>query len=266
MRPQKKAQHHKHEEPHFGHAPSTPAIAIRQVAADYGHGPVIEDITFDIMTGETFGLIGLNGTGKTTLIKIILGLMEAAKGNIEVFGHQTLDPESKKKIAYLPEKFEPPPFLSGMEFVRFSLDLYSRSFSEEAVLQAADRVSLQRSSLARRVVTYSKGMRQKTGLIGTWLTECPLLILDEPMSGLDPLARVLVKDEIIACKKRGMTVFLSSHILADMDEICDRIAIIHDGGLKFVGTPSELKTKTKQEYLERAFLKTIEGSKRIYES
>jgi ABC-2 type transport system ATP-binding protein len=247
-------------------APSAAAIGIRDVTADYGHGPVIENISFDILTGETFGLIGLNGTGKTTLIKIILGLMEASKGFIEVFGRRTLDPESKEKIAYLPEKFEPPPFLSGMEFVRFSLDLYRRPFSEEAVLQAADRVSLQRPSLRRRVNTYSKGMRQKTGLIGTWLTDCPLLILDEPMSGLDPLARVLVKDEIIACKKRGMTVFLSSHILADMDEICDRIAIIHDGALKFVGTPAEIKSRTKQEYLERAFLKTIEGSKRIYES
>jgi ABC-2 type transport system ATP-binding protein len=247
-------------------AQAVPAIGIHHVAADYGHGAVIEDITFDIMTGETFGLIGLNGVGKTTLIKIILGLMEASKGSIEVFGKKTLDPESKEKIAYLPEKFEPPPFLSGLEFVKFSLDLYRRPFSEAAVMEAADRVSLQRPSLKRRVNTYSKGMRQKTGLIGTWLTQCPLLILDEPMSGLDPLARVLVKDEIIACRNRGMTVFLSSHILADMDEICDRIAIIHDGALKFVGTPAGLKSKTKQEYLERAFLKTIEGSKRIYES
>ena len=246
--------------------PALPAISIRNVAADYGHGPVIENITFDIMTGETFGLIGLNGTGKTTLIKIILGLMEASKGHIEVFGKKTLDPSTKEKIAYLPEKFEPPPFLSGLEFVRFSLDLYKRPFSEDAVMRAADRVSLQRKSLKRRVNTYSKGMRQKTGLIGTWLTECPLLILDEPMSGLDPLARVLVKDEIIACRNRGMTVFLSSHILADMDEICDHIAVIHDGALKFVGTPAELKSRAKQDLLERAFLKTIEGSKRVYES
>jgi ABC-2 type transport system ATP-binding protein len=109
-------------------------------------------------------------------------------------------------------------------------------------------------------------MRQKTGLMGPWLTQCPLLILDEPMSGLDPRARALVKDEIVACKKRGMTVFLSSHILADMDEICDRVAVLHDGEIRFVGTPGELKERTQQEYLERAFLKTIEGSKRIYDS
>lgn len=242
------------------------AIRISGVTADYGHGPVIEDISFDVPSGQTFGLIGLNGVGKTTLIKIILGLMESSKGSVELFGRKTLDAESKAKIAYLPEKFEPPPFLSGLEFVKFSLDLYKRPFSEAAVMQAADRVSLTRTALKRRVNTYSKGMRQKTGLMGTWLTGCPLLILDEPMSGLDPLARVLVKDEIAACRKAGMTVFLSSHILSDMDEICDRIAVIHDGRLKFTGTPAELKQNAKQEYLERAFLKVIEGSKRVYES
>jgi ABC-2 type transport system ATP-binding protein len=242
------------------------AIKIDGVAANYGFGNVIENITFDVKAGETFGLIGLNGVGKTTLIKIILGLMEASHGAVELFGKKSLDPESKAKIAYLPEKFEPPFFLSGLEFIRFSLDLYKRPFNKQDVLAAADRISLSRDALGRRVNTYSKGMRQKTGLMGTWLTECPLLVLDEPMSGLDPRARALVKDEIMACRSQGMTVFLSSHILADMDEICDRVGVIHDAELKFLGTPSELKEKTKKNNLERAFLKIIEGSKRIYES
>lgn len=238
------------------------AMEISDIAADYGQGRVIEHISFDIKRGETFGLIGLNGAGKTTLIKILLGLMEASAGAVKIFGKTAPDPESKENIVYLPEKFEPPPFLTGMEFVRFSLDLYKKTFKKNDVLQAADRIALSRAALARRVNTYSKGMRQKTGLMGTWLTDCPLLILDEPMSGLDPLARVLVKDELIACKKRGMTVFLSSHILADMDEICDRVAVMHDGQIRFVGTPQQLKEQTKQDYLERAFLKIIDGSKK----
>lgn len=245
---------------------AVPAIRIDGVTADYGHGAVIENISFDIRQGETFGLMGLNGVGKTTLIKIILGLMESSAGRVEIFGKETLDPAAKAKIAYLPEKFEPPPFLSGLEFIKFSLDLYKRPYDVQAVLEAADRVALIRDALSRRVNTYSKGMRQKTGLMGTWLTECPLLILDEPMSGLDPRARVLVKDEIIACRNRGMTVFLSSHILADMDEICDRVGVLHDGKMYFVGTPADLRKTTGQEYLERAFLKSIEGSKRVYES
>lgn len=241
------------------------AITIRGVSAGYGRGNVIENISFDVKRGETFGLIGLNGVGKTTLIKIILGLMEASQGSISLFGRETLE-ESKAMIAYLPEKFEPPFFLSGMEFLEFSLALYKRTFTEQTVLEAADRVSLSREALRCRMNTYSKGMRQKIGLMGTWLTGCPLLILDEPMSGLDPRARVLVKDEIVACRNRGMTVFLSTHILSDMDELCDRIGVIHDSSLRFLGTPAELREKAGKESLERAFLKIIEGSTRVYES
>ena len=244
---------------------AAPAIAVRNVAADYGQGRVLDKVSFDLKAGETFGLMGLNGAGKTTLIKIILGLLEAEEGDVEVFGKKTLEPETKKKIAYLPEKFEPPVFLSGLEFVDFSLRLYDRPYNEAAVLEAADRVALSRDALKRRVNTYSKGMRQKTGLMGTWLTDCPLLILDEPMSGLDPRARVLVKDEIIACRNRGMTIFLSSHILSDMDEICDTVAVLHDGTIRFTGTPAALKQQTGQEYLERAFLTSIADSKKVYE-
>ena len=237
------------------------ALGINDVSAGYGQGAVIEGISFDVREGETFGLMGLNGAGKTTLIKIILGLMPALAGKVDIFGGPTTDKEAKEKIAYLPEKFEPPAFLSGLEFISFSLSLYGRSLGGEAVMQAADRLALSRAALVRRVGTYSKGMRQKTGLLGTILTGCPLLILDEPMSGLDPQARAMVKDELAACRARGMTVFLSSHILADMDEICDRVAIIHGRRLPFLGTPAELKKETGQEYLERAFLKMIDEKK-----
>lgn len=242
------------------------AIHVDGVSAGYGAEKVIENIAFDVQPGETFGLIGLNGVGKTTLIKIILGLMDPSQGSVTLFGKSAHDPDSKNKIAYLPEKFEPPFFLSGLEFIKFSLDLYRRPFHEKDVMEAADRVALSRAALRRRVNTYSKGMRQKTGLMGTWLTGCPLLILDEPMSGLDPRARALVKDEIAACRQRGITVFLSSHILADMDEICDRVGVIHDASLKFLGTPAELKAKAQKDNLERAFLQIIGNSKRIYES
>jgi len=245
---------------------SKTAIEVQNVAADYGLGNVIEGINFTVNQGETFGLVGLNGVGKTTLIKIILGLMDASKGSVKVFGKSINEAESKSKVAYLPEKFEPPAFLSGFEFIKFSLDLYNKIFKKEAVMEAADRISLSRNALGRRVNTYSKGMRQKTGLMGTWLTQCPLLILDEPMSGLDPRARVLVKDEILECRKKGMTVFLSSHILAAMDENCDKIGVIHDGELRFVGTPAEMKKLGGKDNLERAFLKIIENSKRVYDS
>lgn len=235
------------------------AIRIDNVRAAYGSAQILSDIALDVERGETFGLIGLNGAGKTTLIKIMLGLLQPVSGTVDIFGQAA--GRNRGSLAYLPEKFEPPAFLSGLEFIRFSLDLYGRAFDLESVLQAADRVGLDRAALSRRVNTYSKGMRQKTGLMATWLTDCPLLILDEPMSGLDPRARAQVKDEIIACRKRGVTVFLSSHILADMDEICDRVAVVDQGRLLFIGTPADLKTQTGQAYLERAFLQTIDGQK-----
>lgn len=242
------------------------AIAVEDISAGYGERMVIEDVSFSVNKGEIFGLIGLNGVGKTTLIKTILGLMEPAQGAISLFGNDNEAPEGKSVLAYLPEKFEPPFFLSGLEFIKFSLELYGRSATEAEVQKAADRVALSREALQRRVNTYSKGMRQKIGLMGTWMTGCPLLILDEPMSGLDPRARVLVKDEIAACRKLGMTVFLSTHILSDLDELCDRIGVIHDKTLQFLGTPTELKEKTKCSSLERAFLKIIDGSTRMYDS
>ncbi len=232
-------------------------LLVEKLSANYGANNIIEDIDFYVQPNESFGVMGLNGVGKTTLIKILLGLMPPSSGEAKIFGKKILNKEAKKKIAYLPEKFEPPAFLTGMEFIKFSLSLYGTKFNEDEVLLAADRLALDRDALFKKVNTYSKGMKQKTGLLGTLLTKCPLLILDEPMSGLDPKARVCVKDEIIKCKKQKMTIFLSSHILADMEEICDRVAIIDSKKLQFLGTPQKLKEKTEENYLERAFLKKI---------
>ena len=232
-------------------------LRVSNLAADYGNGNVIENITFHVDSNESFGVMGLNGVGKTTLIKILLGLMPASAGEAKIFGEQSLDIDAKKKLAYLPERFEPPSFLTGMEFIKFSLSLYGTEFNEEEVLEASDRIALNRDALYRKVNTYSKGMKQKAGLLGTMLTKCPLLILDEPMSGLDPKARACVKDEIIKCKKQGMTIFLSSHILADMEEICNRVAVINDKALQFLGSPQTLKNEMDEVYLERAFLKKI---------
>ena len=212
----------------------------------------------EVRSGETFGLMGLNGAGKTTMIKCILGLREQDSGDISIFGDPKNSQISKSKFSYLPEKFEPPWFLKGMEFVQFCMKLYGRSLSEKEILEAAESLALDTDALNRQVHTYSKGMRQKLGIMGTLLTGCSLFILDEPMSGLDPQARALVKKMINNVKHQDRTIFLSSHILADMDEICDRVAVLHDSGIQFIGTPSELKASTKAKNLEQAFLEYIE--------
>lgn len=239
------------------------ALSIRDVRVSYGKTEVLKGISFDIAAGETFGLIGLNGAGKTTLIKSILGLRDVQSGGISIFGHDCTENESRKHYAYLPERFDPPWFLNGVEFIKFSQSLYKTPFNDARARDSARKLHLDPSALDRRVQTYSKGMRQKLGLMGSILTDCGLFILDEPMSGLDPRARAAVKDMLLETKAAGKTIFLSSHILADMDEICDRVAVLHEGVIRYIGTPAGLRDQTGVDNLERAFLKCIDGPSSI---
>ena len=237
------------------------ALSIRNVNVSYDKTRVLHGLSLDIAEGETFGLMGLNGAGKTTLIKSILGLREVESGSIQVFGQERLTEEGRRQYAYLPERFDPPWFLKGMEFLAFSAKLYRQTLNDAQARAEAVRLGLDPAALERRVQTYSKGMRQKLGLMGTVLTGCGLFILDEPMSGLDPRARAAVKDMLLETKKQGKTIFLSSHILADMDEICDRVAVLHEGRLLYSGTPGGLRDKMEADNLERAFLKCIDQPK-----
>tara|TARA_B100002003_G_C14082345_1_gene520651 strand:- start:156 stop:902 length:747 start_codon:yes stop_codon:yes gene_type:complete len=234
------------------------ALSVRNLSAGYSKNEmVIEDIELFLKKGEFFGLIGLNGVGKTTLIKTILSLRNKNKGEIKIFGNDSNSLEAKKRISYLPERFEPSWFLTGEEYIKFSLSLYEQPYNKDYVLEQVDKLALDRKALKRKVQTYSKGMRQKLGILGTVLTNCDLLILDEPMSGLDPSARTLVKDMLLNYKSNGHSVLLCSHILADLDELCDSVAILNDKKIQFSGSPASLKKKTNDEYLERAFLSFV---------
>ncbi len=237
---------------------TTAALEISNIHIAYGRRQVIHDLGLHVARGETFGLIGLNGAGKTTLIKTVLGMREPAAGTVNIMGQDRHNRESKKQVAYLPERFEPPWFLRGMEFIEFSMKLYGVPFDREAARSHAGRLALDPAVLDNKVQSYSKGMRQKLGIMGTLLTGCPLLILDEPMSGLDPRARSKVKDLLVEARAAGRTVFLSSHILADMNEICDRVSVLHGGELVFTGTPEALRQEGGADSLERAFLHVIE--------
>lgn len=233
-------------------------ISVKDLSAGYDDkAPVFDGLTFDIYENEVFGLIGLNGIGKTTLIKTILGLREPFAGEVIVDGGK----KRKSSISYLPERFDPPWFLSGYEFIKFSLSLYKKTISYEEVVDIAKKVSLNPDFLQKKVQSYSKGMRQKLGLLATVLTKCPLLILDEPMSGLDPKARFEVKSIITEAKKEGRSVFMSSHILSDMAELCDRVAVFHGGKFVFVGTPEEMNKAGNGKNMEEAFLNLIKEEK-----
>ncbi len=235
------------------------ALSLKSLCISYDDKKVIDDVSLDVKQGEIFGLIGLNGAGKTTTIKAILGLRDEDNGQIQILGEDKLSAESRKSLAYLPEKFDPPWFLTGMEFLKFSMSLYKKPFDPDVMLDVARNLALDTDTLKRRMSTYSKGMKQKLGLMGTLLTGGRLFILDEPMSGLDPMARSLVKNMIQNMRGKHNTIFLSSHILADMEEICDRVAVLHKGKIRFVGAPNELKETTHTDNLERAFLDYIEN-------
>ncbi len=236
-------------------------LDVKDVAISYGKKQIMHNVSLSVLGNETYGFMGLNGAGKTSLIKAVLGLRQQQSGEIKIFGRDRSDAESKKSIAYLPEKFEPPWFLTGVEFIKFSTGLYGVPYDEAEVFAECEHLALDPAVLKNKTQSYSKGMRQKLGILATILTRCPLFILDEPMSGLDPKARALVKDALVRAKAKGATIFLSSHILTDMDELCDRVALLHEGHLLFEGAPAELKKMTKSDNMERAFLEKI-GFKR----
>lgn len=234
-------------------------LEISAIAHHYGAAPVLKGISLALKPGEIFGLIGLNGAGKTTLIKTILDLITPKSGSVALFGKPATDSAARRNICYLPEKFQPSSYLKGMEFLSLASAYYHAGFSPEKAKEYAKKLGLDPEVLPRRVGGYSKGMGQKLGLISAFLSKTRLLILDEPMSGLDPRARVYLKRVLREYADAGNTIFFSSHILADMEEICDRIAVLSDGKLVFTGTPAAFKKKYhgKGITLEEAFLKAI---------
>lgn len=234
-------------------------LTVEGISKSYNGKNVLENACLSLVPGEIFGLIGLNGAGKTTLVKIILDLTRADKGQAKIFGIDVGKLESRRELSYLPEKFQPSRYLKGMEYLRLALAYYGLTLDEEEARKSAAALDLDPAVLDHRVGAYSKGMGQKLGLLGAFLVGGRLLLLDEPMSGLDPSARIKLKAMLMATKERGKTIFFSSHILSDLDEICDRIGVIHNGQLFFIGTPLEFKQNYKGESLEKAFLRAIEA-------
>ena len=226
----------------------------------FGSNIVFDNINLELNNNEIFGLIGLNGAGKTTLIKTILDLLKADKGDISISGISSLSVDSRKNLKYLPEKFQASTLLKGIEFLEIFNNFNKNKDKTilENVYELVDMLSLDRQALNKKLSKYSKGMMQKLGLISTFLDNSKLIILDEPMSGLDPSARNCLKNLLLKHKNLNKTIFFSSHILSDIYEICDRIGILHNNKILFIGTPKELKEKHNQISLEKAFLKEIE--------
>lgn len=235
-----------------------PALQLDGLSKRYGPMLALDALSLAVGRGEAFGLAGLNGAGKTTLIKCLLDFCAVDAGRIEIFGISHRRTAARSRLAFLPERFIPPYYLTGRDFLRYMLTLYGVGYHVQRVEAMLSALDLDASALVKPVRAFSKGMTQKLGLAACLLSGRDLFVLDEPTSGLDPKARALLKRELSALRSRGHTIFLTSHALADVQEICDRMAVIHRGRLCFAGTPAELQAEHGAATLETAFLARIE--------
>ena len=236
------------------------ALHFDGVEKRYAGVPALSGFALDVRQGESFALVGVNGAGKTTLIKCLLDFCDVDAGAIEIFRTTHRATAARARLAYLPERFNPPFYLTGRDFVRYMLELYRSPYEEARVARLFAALDLDLSALDRPARSYSKGMTQKLGLAACLLSGKDLYVLDEPTGGLDPKARALLKAELKALRQAGRTLFFTSHALADVAELCDRLAILHAGRLRFAGTPGELAARYGAPDLEQAFLACIAAS------
>lgn len=211
---------------------------------------VVKNLSFDVSSGQIFGFLGANGAGKTTSIKVALGLQSATRGKVEIFGEPVENTESRARIGFLPER---PYFhlnLSAGELLDFHRRLYGPALPGKK--RPGNKELLQLVGLAdvgsKLLRNFSKGMLQRTGLAIAMINDPDLLILDEPMSGLDPVGRREVRNLMVELNKMGKTIFFSSHILADIESVCQRIAFLEKGELKYCGKIDELIARNSLEY------------------
>ena len=207
----------------------------------YGRVRGVENLDLEIKSGEIFGFLGPNGAGKTTTIRILLDLIRPTQGRAEVFGLdvKTHSVEIRKRLGNLPGDVSLYENLSGDEFLDLINRLH-RNHSGKRKKELAERLDM---DLSRKIRTYSKGMKQKVAIIQSMMNDPELLILDEPTSGLDPLVQREFYDLLNEEKEQGKTVFLSSHILPEVERVCDRVGILRDGLLVDIETIEDLKTK-----------------------
>ena len=240
-------------------APSdeTAVIRFNGICKRFGKAGVLQDVTFRVAPGATVGLVGVNGAGKTTILKCLLDFCSVDGGRIDIFGIPHHSARSRQTLTYLPERFTPPHYLSGREFLQFIQSVTGLPPENASAEESASQFGLDREALDRPVRLLSKGMTQKLGLAACMLSGRKLMVLDEPMSGLDPKARAQVKRVFRELKEKGRTLFFTSHSLADIEEICDHMLVLHHGQIAFSGQPRELSRKFGDVDLELAFLRCI---------
>jgi ABC-2 type transport system ATP-binding protein len=219
--------------------PPSPAVWCSGLRKRYGRRTAVDDVSFTVGRGEVLGLLGPNGAGKTSVIKMLLGLVRPDAGEVLLLGRRSSDPRSRSAVGYLPELFRYQPWLTAAEVLDLHVKLAGvpvpAAERQEclALVGLADRAG-------DRVGGFSKGMQQRLGLAVALVARPELVVLDEPTSALDPLGRVDVRDIVLSLKSRGVAVLLNSHLIGEVERVCDRVVILDQGRVAASGTLGEL--------------------------
>jgi ABC-2 type transport system ATP-binding protein len=212
-------------------------------------------INLGLEAGQSVALVGGNGAGKSTLIRCIAGLLTPKSGTVDLMGLPLSSPARRKQLAYLPERFSPPYFMTGNEFIVYYLGLCDAEPTVSSELLQLLRMDT--DTLSKPVHTLSKGTAQKLGLAAVLATNRPLLLLDEPFSGLDPEARSGLRAAMVTYVQQGGCLLFSTHLFEGMDDFVDRMLILHQGQIRFDGSPAICRAQSGQESLDKAFLQQI---------
>jgi ABC-2 type transport system ATP-binding protein len=237
-------------------------IEIDHLTVDYatpkGVIRAVNDLSLSIPPGSVFGFLGVNGAGKTTVLHALLGFLRPTAGSIRVFGQPAGSLEARTRLGFLSEHPDTYRFLTGSELLLFHAQLFGLDWktARRRSAEALEWVGLAPAAAARRIQTYSRGMMQKICLAQALINDPDVLILDEPTGGLDPLARLAVRDLIRSLRDRRKTVFFSSHELSEVELVCDRIGILAAGRLAALGKPGDLVRA--DESLEHYFIRIIQ--------
>ncbi len=222
---------------------------------------ILTDINIAIEEKDCVGLIGLNGAGKTTLLRSLLNFTALQNGSVYINGVAADKPASREDVYYLPEKFNPSDFLTGQEYLDYIVAAYkvplTKDLREGKYKNLAADMAFDFASLKKKMNQYSKGMMQKIGIMAAILSEKNIWVLDEPMSGLDPQARALFQQVIENAKTANKTIIFCTHLLSDVENLCDNLIAINRGKVAFSGTPQALLAKYNKKNIEQAFLELI---------
>jgi ABC-2 type transport system ATP-binding protein len=243
----------------MGEDPANAAVSIESLRKRYGKLVALDRVDLAVVPGEAFGLVGANGAGKTTLIKCLLDLCAYDSGTVRIFGLAAQLPQSRRRLAYVPERFMPPHYLRAREFLELMARSFALAYDAARARSMLGELELDPDVLERPVRTLSKGMTQKLGLAAAFLLERDLYVLDEPMSGLDPAARVAVKSVLRRLAAEGRTLVFTSHVLADVEELCSSIAVLENGSVRWHGPPEGLCARYGEPRLEQAFMRCVRG-------